>query len=356
MARGISASDPDRPPDLGEILAWLREEDADVLETLWRRADRMRRRNVGDAVHLRGRIELSNRCERNCRYCGLRRDHRTLARYVMTPDAVLACVDEAARRGYGTVVLQSGEVHDPRPEVLADLIRRIKARHDLAVTLSLGEHPLESYRIWREAGADRYLLRTETGDEDLFRKIHPPRREGLPSRSELLEALRDLGYQIGGGVMVGIPGQSPESLARDIEDFGRFDLDMIGLGAFIPHPGTPLGRVPRPGRPGDVKPTARITLKTLALARLVRPDAHIPATTALITRNPGALRQALTRGANVVMPDLTPPDLRRLYEIYPSSQWGAAGDPHEALPHLLHRMGRPPGRGRGDRIRRGSEE
>lgn len=305
------------------ILDWLREERPARLEMLWEWADRVRRENVGDAVHLRGLIEISNYCSRQCGYCGLRAANTELERYRMSADEILDCAHEAARYGYGTVVLQAGEDYGIETEWLAGIVARIKAETPLAVTLSMGERPEDDLGRWRAAGADRYLLRFETSDPKLFALIHPP-HPARPARNrlEILKTLRNLGYEVGSGVMIGIPGQSYESLAHDIVSFRELDLDMVGVGPYISHPATPLGEgtVVQPLEPGRQVPnTELMTYKVVALTRLVCPRANIPSTTALATLNLASGReQGLQRGANVIMPNMTPPEYRALYQIYPA--------------------------------------
>ncbi len=305
---------------LEEIERWLRQDDPGQLETLWTRADQTRQQNVGDAVHLRGLIEISNHCIRRCRYCGLNVSNVSLVRYRMTADEIFACVRQAVDFAYGTVVLQAGEDPDIGREWMADIVKYIKRQTPLAVTLSLGERSLEDLCCWRQAGADRYLLRFETSDTRLYNLIHPS-SPGRPNRIELLGELRRLGYEVGSGVMVGIPGQSFHSLAKDIALFGDLDLDMIGIGPFIPNPDTPLGSgelVPAVDPAEQVPNSELLTFKAVALARLVCPQANIPSTTALATINPDSGRElGLARGANIVMPNLTPLGYRTLYAIYP---------------------------------------
>jgi biotin synthase len=331
-------------PSHEDILGRLGETDPDRLELLWRRADETRLATVGDQVHLRGLIEISNHCVRQCGYCGLRGGNRTIERYRMGEDEILACAHEAVAYGYGTVVLQAGEDPGLTCVLVAHVVRRIKAETGLAVTLSLGERSLDDLRAWREAGADRYLLRFETSDPVLYRRIHPPApgRPGFDSdpsdRLDLLRELRSMGYEIGSGIMVGIPGQTLEIVARDIELFRTMDLDMIGVGPYIPHPRTPLGaaepgaqpaahegpgqlraaRAPRATAEDQAPNDELMVYKTVALTRLVCPQANIPSTTALATINKESGREiGLQRGANIVMPNLTPPKYRVLYEIYP---------------------------------------
>jgi biotin synthase len=385
-----------------EILDWLREDDERRLEELWRRADEVRRQSVGDEVHLRGLIEFSNYCVRQCGYCGLRAGNRQIERYRMTTAEILDCVRQAVAYGYGTVVLQSGEDCGLDADELAHVIRQIKRETAPAVTLSLGERGDDELTLWRAAGADRYLLRFETSNRELYERIHPSLLGKRSDRIAILRRLRELGYETGSGVMIGIPGQTYEDLAEDIEMFRRLDLDMIGVGPYIAHPDTPLGQAEGRGceprysvnplvrysvipplrasdgitgertnettaqRPDEstdqrnnglteasaqVPNTERMTYKVVALARLVCPFANIPSTTALATLNRQSGRElGLSRGANVVMPNLTPPLYRRRYEIYPAKAciYETADDCNACLKSRILMMGRKVGTGRGD--------
>jgi biotin synthase len=357
-----------------QTLLWLEETNESRLEQLWAEADRVRHEHVGDEVHLRGLIELSNYCRRDCLYCGIRAA-RQIERYRMTEDEVMDCVRTAQRLEYGTVVLQSGEDLGLTRDFITRLVRRIKTETPLAVTLSLGERSLDELKGWRAAGADRFLLKHETSDPELFRRIHPPvgeeRSEKSEERSrtsnqrvELLKQAHDLGYEVGSGVMVGIPGQSYESLADDIMLFNDLDLEMIGCGPFVPHPDTPLGKdevrnqklEARSQKPrateSQVPATDLMTTKVVALTRLVCPDANMPSTTALATVNKEHGRElGLTRGANVWMPNLTPLKYRELYEIYPgkAAVIDTAEQYHENLLATLATLGRRPGKGPGGR-------
>jgi len=311
-----------KTPDKMDIFNWLRETNPERLAELWRRADETRRRHVGDAVHLRGLVEISNHCARQCAYCGLRVGNENLIRYRMRADEIFESAQQALKFGYGTVVLQAGEDYGISAEWLAEIVRRIKSETPLAVTLSLGERPDKDLAAWREAGADRYLLRFETSDRNLFEEIHPPLGNRECDRIAILRRLREFGFEVGSGIMVGIPGQTYASVANDIALFRELDLDMIGIGPFIPHPATPLGNGFKffPSVNGEQVPNNEMMVyKAVALTRLVRPDANIPATTALATINKKNGRElGLQRGANVFMPNLTPLKYRRLYEIYPN--------------------------------------
>ncbi|MBE3585215.1 [FeFe] hydrogenase H-cluster radical SAM maturase HydE [Desulfofundulus thermocisternus] len=319
------------------VLLQARGEEVDALG---RAADGVRAASLGDEVHLRGIIEFSNYCRRNCLYCGLRRDNRKLRRYRLTPGEILAAARKAAGLGLPTIVLQSGEDPHYTAPVLADIIRRLKEEVGVgAVTLSVGERSFEDYRLWREAGADRYLLKHETADAALFARLRP----GTTLRDRLLRLkwLRELGYQVGSGNIVGLPGQSLETLAADILLMRELDVEMAGIGPFIPHPQTPLAKEP----PGELE----LTLKVLAIARLLLPRAHLPATTALGTIHPAGRRLGLCFGANVIMPDTTPPPYRYYYQIYP----GKAGLHEEmettlvSLKNLIFSLNRRVGSGPG---------
>lgn len=335
-----------------EILSWLRESDPQRLEALWRRADDVRRKHVGDDVYLRGLVEVSNHCVRRCGYCGLRGPNGLIARYRMTADEILACAHKAMALGYGTMVLQSGEDPQLSGPWVADVIRRVRDETPLAVTLSLGERDAEDLRLWRRAGADRYLLRFETSNRTLFDRIHPPHADNPCDRVALLGMLKEIGFETGSGVMIGIPGQTHEDVARDIELFAELDLDMIGVGPYLTHPETPLADAEH--APDDQAPaTELMTYKVIALARIACPATNIPATTALATLNKANGRElGLMRGANIVMPNLTPVRYRALYEIYPDK--ACVNETAEAcqgcLAGRIQAIGRRIGRGRGDSV------
>jgi biotin synthase len=342
-------------PAKGEILSWLREEKPTRLEQLWSEADRVRRENVGDEVHLRGLVEISNHCVRQCGYCGLRAGNRELERYRLDAGEILECAGQAAAFGYGTVVLQAGEDYGIESGWLADIVREIKSGTSLAVTLSLGERPDEDLETWRAAGADRYLLRFETSDQTLYERIHPSLPSRRSDRFAILAALRRLGYEVGSGVMIGLPGQSYQSLAGDIDSFRSLDLDMVGVGPYISHPGTPLGagEALKPSLPAEQVPnTELMTYKVVALTRLVCPQSNIPSTTALATINISSGRElGLLRGANVIMPNMTPPKYRSLYEIYPAKAciFETATECHACLRQRIGSIGRTVGKGPGAR-------
>ncbi len=339
-----------------EILHWLKETDEARLEELWARADAVRKERVGDEVHLRGLIEIGNYCVRQCAYCGINACSQGITRYRMATEEILACAREAHRLGYGSVVMQAGEDPGFKAETIAAIVREIKTTTPLAVTLSLGEREDDELRLWKEAGADRYLLRFETSDPALYDHIHPSLPGTLSDRMAQLERMRDMGYEIGTGVMVGIPGQTWDILAQDIDTFRDYDMDMIGIGPFLPSPRTPLGG---PDAASHMAPEGLqvpndelTTLKAVALTRLVCPQSNIPSTTALATLDPKAGRElGLSRGANVVMPNVTPPEYRVLYEIYPGKACvhETAQVCHGCMEARIRSIGRVMGKGPGGR-------
>ncbi len=295
-----------KPPDKQEIAGRLKDDDEFKTAALFKEADSVRKKYAGDRVHLRGIIEFSNYCRRNCLYCGLRAGNSRAERYRMSPGEIIACAETAAGLKIPTVVLQSGE--DPHYSTgnLCHIVGSIK-KLNLAVTLSVGERPFEDYRSLKDAGCDRYLLRFETSDEALYERLRPGRK--LKNRIMCLERLKKLGYQTGSGIMVGLPGQTPESIAEDIMLFKSLELDMIGIGPFLPHPHTPLS--------GEKTTGLEPVLKVIALTRIVTKNTHIPATTAVGTMDSRGRQRALACGANILMPNITPAEYRRLYEIYP---------------------------------------
>lgn len=298
---------------------FLTLEDEDALRPLFAEADGVRRRRKGDGVWIRGLLEISNRCARHCAYCGLRADNRRVHRYAMTDADILRSVEEIHRFGHQTVVLQAGEHRHLLRGRIGELIAAIKIRYpSMAVTLSLGEQPEAVLSYWRRMGADRYLLKFETSDAELYGRIHPPKGGGALSRIPMLRTLRALGYEVGSGIMVGIPGQTLDSIARDLELFRSLRLDMVAVGPYIPHGDTPLGVQFREGPtvPHQAPNTPRFALKVIALARIVCPDANIPATSALSAVDTEGYQRALEAGANVIMHNLTPVCFKKNYSVY----------------------------------------
>jgi len=268
----------------------------------------------------------------------------------------MACARLTLEFGYGTIVLQAGEHPGLDAQWVADLVRGIKGATGLAVTLSLGERSPDELALWRASGADRYLLRFETSDRELYERIHPPGYDqSVCDRIELLRAIKSIGYETGSGIMVGIPGQSFESIACDLELFRELDLDMIGIGPYIAHPATRMCREGLPDAGEEQVPaTEQMACIVVALARLICPEANIPSTTALATINSLHGRaHGLARGANVCMPCLTPPQYRCLYEIYPNkaSSTSTPEGSHRSVLATLAALGRPAGHGPGSRCR-----
>ena len=287
-----------------EIIEILRDDSKN--EWLLSLANRIRRENVGDEVHLRGLIEFSNICKSTCKYCGLRCENKNIERYRIQPEDIIFYAQKAVDMGYKTIVLQSGEDKFFSKDVMCEIIKEIK-KLDVALTLSIGERSFEEYKAFRDSGADRYLIRIETTDRNLYSQMHP--NMGFDNRVRCLKDLKALGFETGTGCLVGLPGQTVESLADDILFFKEIGADMVGIGPFIAHPDTPLKDDPN----GDFI----LALKVMALTRILLPDINIPATTAMETLNPNGRIIALQSGANVVMPNVTVTEFREKYEIYP---------------------------------------
>lgn len=278
----------------------------EINKELFSAADRVREKYVGNEVHLRGLVEFSNLCTMNCAYCGLRKDNKNLKRYMLKPEQIIEFANKAVSYGYKTLVMQSGDGDFYSIEQLCQIIQEIK-RHDVAVTLSIGEKTEEEYRKLREAGADRFLLRIETTDKNLYEKLHPGMSH--ENRINCLKIIKKLGYETGTGSLVGLPGQTLESIADDILFFKELGADMIGVGPFIPNEDTPLSTAPT----GSFE----LALRVMALTRLLLPDINIPATTAMESLDPNGRIIALQSGANVVMPNVTEGEYRALYRLYP---------------------------------------
>ena len=287
-----------------EIVSLLNDDK--ITFQLYEAADSVRREFVGDEIHLRALIEFSNYCRCNCNYCGLRAENKNISRYRMSKDEILHCARKAVEYGYRTIVMQSGEDLFFTADYLADIVREVKV-FDVALTLSIGERSYDEYKILKEAGVDRFLLRIETTDKILYEKMHP--RASFENRKKCLCDLKKLGFETGSGCLVGLPEQTLESLADDILFFKELDADMIGIGPLITHAQTPLKDCPN----GNLT----LALKVMALTRLLLPDINIPATTAMETLSPNGRTIALQSGANVVMPNVTLEDSRDKYQIYP---------------------------------------
>ncbi len=273
-----------------------------------KKAVELRQAVYGNTVYIRGLIEVSNICKNDCFYCGIRHSNKNCSRYRLDEEEILSCCDEGYALGFRTFVMQGGEDPFFTDELLCSLISKIKNKYpDCAVTLSLGERSFNSYKALFDAGADRYLLRHETADPDLYRKLHPENMS-LENRIECLKKLKEIGYQTGCGFMVGAPYQTNHSLAMDLKFVEEFRPAMCGIGPFIPHNATPFSEFPAG--------TLETTLFLLSLLRLIDPTLLLPATTALGTIDANGREKGILAGANVVMPNLSPVDVRKKYELY----------------------------------------
>lgn len=291
-------------------------------KALFARAAEERRRWFGEEIYVRGLIECSNICKNNCLYCGIRRENRHVSRYRLDRDTILASCEKGYEWGFRTFVLQGGEDPGLMPDRVAEMVAAIKTRWpDSAVTLSLGEFDRAVYQLWFDAGADRYLLRHETADRAHYGILHPPELT-LAHRLNCLYTLKDIGYQVGAGFMVGSPGQTADTLAEDFCLLQTLQPHMVGLGPFIPQKDTPFA--------GEPAGTMEDTLILLALVRLTLPKVLLPATTALGTIHPQGRELGILAGANVVMPNLSPPSTRDKYTLYDNKLSTGA----EAAEHL----------------------
>ena len=281
------------------------EDSAKLLRTL---AVKVRREIYGNDIYVRGLIEISNICRNDCLYCGIRKSNPDCERYRLSPEQILACSDEGYSLGFRTFVLQGGEDSYFTDEILGGVVREIKARHpDCAVTLSMGERSRKSYEYLRECGADRYLLRHETADPEHYSRLHPEEMS-YTHRMDCLQNLREIGYSVGCGFMVGSPYQTEKHIAQDLKFIEKFRPEMCGIGPFIPHKDTPFRDCPAG--------TLEITCYLLSIIRLIYPPVLLPATTALGTIDPIGREKGIMSGANVVMPNLSPVNVRKKYELY----------------------------------------
>ncbi len=301
-------------------------------------ADKIRKKYVGDEVHLRALIEFSNYCKNNCLYCGIRKDNKKITRYRLSERQIIDLARKAKELGYQTVVLQSGE--DPFYDInkMQIIIREIKSL-DLAITLSIGEKSLKEYEAYKIAGADRFLLRIETTDQNLYHSLDPEMY--WQNRRKCLDFLKNTNYEVGTGSLIGLPGQTIESLADDILFFKEIGADMIGIGPFIPHPDTPLAN--------QNKGNLLLSLKVMALTRILLRDINIPATTAMETLGKNAKILALKCGANVIMPNITEENFGKFYDLYPgkTTYKPPSIEYQKDLEQELNKIGRTIGKGKG---------
>lgn len=280
----------------------------ELSDYLFEKARRIREEHYGSDVYLRGLIEFTNYCRNDCYYCGIRKSNKNASRYRLTKEQILSCCAEGYRLGFRTFVLQGGEDGCYTDEILTDIIRSIKTRHpDCALTLSIGERSYESYKTFYNAGADRYLLRHETADPEHYASLHPAGLT-LEARKKCLFDLKKIGYEVGSGFMVGSPGQTSEQLAEDMMFLHELQPQMVGIGPFVPHHDTPFA--------SEQGGTTELTLFMLAMIRLMLPAVLLPATTALGTIDPAGREKGILAGANVVMPNLSPLEVRDKYLLY----------------------------------------
>ena len=329
-----------------EFVTLLENRTPELAEEVFRRAREKRHQHYGKDVYIRGLIEFTNYCKNNCYYCGIRCGNDQAQRYRLTEEEILDCCQEGYELGYRTFVLQGGEDPWYTPERLEHLIRAIKKNHpDCALTLSVGEHPREVYQRWYDAGADRYLLRHETADAHHYASLHP-KNLTLENRMHCLWDLKDIGYQVGCGFMVGSPGQTYESIAKDLQFLHDLQPQMVGIGPFIPHCDTPLKAEPQ----GSLE----LTLFLLGIIRLMLPQVLLPATTALGTIHPTGREQGILAGANVCMPNLSPVAVRKKYALYTNkiSTGEEAAQSRDALAARMESIGYRVVVSRGDHITR----
>ena len=291
-----------------ELLTLINAEYGETDRYLAGQAEQVRRSVYGDHVFIRGLIEFTNYCKNDCNYCGIRRGNRNCQRYRLTQEEILSCCEAGYALGFRTFVLQGGEDPYFTRQRITDLVQAIKQAHpDCAVTLSVGEKDRETYQEWFDAGADRYLLRHETANPELYASLHPAELS-LQNRMRCLQDLKEIGFQTGCGFMVGSPGQTPEMILEDLRFIQDFQPQMVGIGPFIPHKDTVYCQE----NPGS----AALTLRLLAILRLMLPQVLLPATTALGTVMGDGRQQGMRYGCNVVMPNLSPSDVRKKYALY----------------------------------------
>lgn len=298
----------DRKLCADEYKALLLCQDAEMLQYLQKQAQEVALGHFGNRVFIRGLIEITNRCRNNCYYCGIRSGNRAIARYELTREEILECCREGYQLGFRTFVLQGGEASEAKDDWITETVAAIRVSFpDCAITLSLGEKSRESYERFFRAGANRYLLRHETHNEEHYRKLHP-QGMSLAHRLQCLDWLKQTGFQVGTGIMVGSPYQTVDNLVEDILYIERFQPEMIGIGPFLPYHDSPFATSP----PGSME----LTLKLLSIFRLIHPAALIPSTTALATLAPDGRERGILAGANVVMPNLSPQAQRKKYSLY----------------------------------------
>jgi biotin synthase len=324
-----------------EIIYLLSLAGKEEVAHLYHRADEVRKEFCGEDVHLRGIIEFSNYCEQDCLYCGLRNGNDNLDRYRMTGVEILETAKKIFSAGIKTIVLQSGEDHFYTKDSITNLILTIKENTNVAITLSLGERGRDEYDEWKQAGADRYLLKHETANERLYSAIH--NKQSLQERLTHLKYLKQIGFQAGSGNLIGLPNQTLDDIADDILLCKEYDCDMCSFSPFIPSPDTPFNNLPQ----ADLD----LTLKTMAVARIVLKDVHIPATTALSTLTGEGRKLGLTVGANVLMPNFTPDEYKDKYKIYANKKTYNPIKYVEEIKMMIEQLGRKIGKDQGHSLK-----
>lgn len=293
--------------DKEELKLLLNNINEEVKEQLIQKAHQTRMEHYGNKVFMRGLIEFTNYCKRNCRYCGIRAGNKTAERYRLTIEEIMEAAEEGYNLGYKTFVLQGGEDDYFTDEMIVQIVSGLKNKYsDCAVTLSIGEKSFHSFKRYYEAGADRYLMRHETASEELYNKFHPGM--SFENRRKCLYDLKAIGYQVGAGFMVGLPGQTNEDYVEDLMFLKKLEPHMVGIGPFIPHKDTPLAK--------EAGGTLETTIIMLAITRLLLPSVLLPATTALGSIDPSGREKGIKAGANVVMPNLSPISVRKKYSLY----------------------------------------
>lgn len=326
-----------------DIVYLLELSDFRKTKRLFDRADEVRRQYCGDDVHLRGIVEFSNYCDQECLYCGLRHSNNEIERYRMTTDEIIETALSVSNAGIHTILLQSGDDKAFDMDKISYIIYTIKQNSDAAITLSLGEREFEEYKTWKYAGADRYLLKHETANPELYSILHQKQR--IQERIEHLTLLKSIGYQIGSGNLIGLPNQTVEDIADDLLLCKELDVDMASFSPFVPSPNTPYRNKPV----GSVE----LTLKTIAVGRIILKNTHIPATTAIATIDWLGREKALRVGANVVMPNFTPKNYRDKYCIYPNKRYMVDNPAISSayIQQIMASLGRRVSNSRGDSLK-----
>lgn len=329
-----------------EIIELMRETAPDRIEALLGEAGATRFNNVGDLVRVYGRIEFGNACRRNCHYCMLRTENSRLRRYRMSHDEIIRCASVAYSYGYRDLILESGENDKISAEWLGDIIKDIKDKYHLNIILCISERSMDEYRLWRDMGADAYLLKFETSDPELYRRIHPPLEPNEPDRIKIIEWLQKIGYKIGAGFMVGIPGQTYQTIAGDIELLRKIRPNLISINSYVPYQYTPLGRTFMLNKgaedPDQTPNTDAAAAKAIALARLAAPGADIIAEQSVESEQSCDYSMAFRAGANCVIHNLTPILYRALTTKFDNAVFLSQDDVNGEIIRAIKSDGRTP--------------